>query len=183
MSHFYVSFKITLGTDYRLRRQMLCRRQEEEPDNGPISKMSIYFFFFPLFCCMWIPLYWAIVLWWWIQWWVFGALITGMSHGEWWSSVSHRDECGVTPKLSEILVRKLESGMLGCSPSPCKCCRHTSQHCTVTSRLTSLLSGSFDFFFSFIYLNFAQVDAICVSEKEWNWNSVVLQGLLALSAY
>lgn len=46
MSHFYVSFKITLGTDYRLRLQMLCRRQEEEPDNGPISKMSMYFFFF-----------------------------------------------------------------------------------------------------------------------------------------
>lgn len=27
---------------------MLCRRQEEEPDNGPISKMSMYFFSPPL---------------------------------------------------------------------------------------------------------------------------------------
>lgn len=129
---------------------MLWRRQEEEPDNGPISKLPMYFFF-PLLLFVNLSLLSNRgVVWWWIQWWVLGSLI--MSHREWWSSVSHRDECGLTPKLSEILVRKLESGMLGCSPSPCKCCRHTSQHYTVTSRLTSLLSGPFDFFFPPLFI-------------------------------
>lgn len=80
MSHFYVSFKITLGADYRLRLQMLCRQKEEEPDNSPISKMSLYFFPPLLLYVNPSSLSNRGVLWWWIQWWVLGSLIK--SHGE-----------------------------------------------------------------------------------------------------
>lgn len=127
LSHFYISFRLTRALDCR------CFSGDKRVI-WPISKMWLDFSPFLLYVNPSLLSNTGV-----LQWWMLDFLIR--SHGEWWSCVSHRDECCVTPKLSEILVRKLEP-----SPPPCKCCRHTSQHYTVTSLLTSLLSWPFLFY-------------------------------------